>query len=208
MKTAGCYVRVSPGNPATASQLDTMTRYCAARGWTARTFIDDQLSGAFRDRPQFEALLAAARQRTIDLVVATRLDRLARSTVQLLTMAEELRELGVDLVVTEQAIDTTTPAGRLMFHVLAAVAEFERDLIQERRELGVASARRRGVRFGRPRVHHVNAVRAAELRARGYSLRAIGKALRPPGTRRSIPPQTIRRALLSQSPPAAAGVSG
>jgi DNA invertase Pin-like site-specific DNA recombinase len=86
-----------------------------------------------------------------------KLDRLARSVRHLVTMAQELQALGVDLVVLDQAIDTTTPTGRLLFHVLAAIAEFERELIRERVCAGLQRARAHGRRLGRPRRHYVDA---------------------------------------------------
>jgi resolvase-like protein len=106
--------------------------HSAARGWSALEFVDHGVSGAKASRPALDALLAAARSRKVDILACTKLDRLARSTHHLVTLGKELEALGVDLVVLDQTIDTTTPSGRLLFHVLAAIAEFERDLIRER----------------------------------------------------------------------------
>jgi DNA invertase Pin-like site-specific DNA recombinase len=98
--------------------------------------------------------LQVVRRRQVDVVVIVKLDRLARSTHHLLSMAKEFESLGVDLVAIDQAVDTTTPAGRLLFHMLGAIAEFERDLIRERVIAGVRRARALGKHLGRPRVHH------------------------------------------------------
>jgi len=95
--------------------------------------------------------MADARRRRFDVLAITKLDRLARSVRHLTTLAAELEALGVGLVVLDQAIDTTTPAGRLLFNVLGSIAEFERDLIRERTTAGLAAARRRGATLGRPR---------------------------------------------------------
>jgi DNA invertase Pin-like site-specific DNA recombinase len=121
------------------------------------------------------------------VVACTKLDRLARSTHHLVTLARELEALGVELVVLDQAIDTTTPAGRLLFHVLAAIAQFERELIRERVLAGLHRARRQGRRLGRPRVHQVDPARARALLAEGLSLRAVARALHTHAT-------TVRRA--------------
>jgi DNA invertase Pin-like site-specific DNA recombinase len=93
------------------------------------------------------------------------------------TLAADLEALGVDLVVLDQAIDTTTPSGRLLFNVLAAISEFERDLIRDRVVAGVRRARAQGRRLGRPRLHHVDTARARELLAQGLSLRAVAWTL-------------------------------
>ncbi len=93
-----------------------------------------------------------AKRRRFDAVAAVKLDRIARSTRHLTALAAELEAVGVDLVVTDQAIDTSTPSGRLLFNVLGAIAEFERDLICERTSAGMRAARRRGKHVGRPKV--------------------------------------------------------
>ena len=112
------------------------------------------------------------------MLAITKLDRLARSVRHLTTLAAELEALGVGLVVLDQAIDTTTPAGRLLFNVLGSIAEFERDLIRERVTAGIAAARRRGQRFGRPGALTPEARdRLARLAAAGRSTREIAAIL-------------------------------
>jgi hypothetical protein len=137
----GVYARVSTADQIPENQLAVLRAFADARGWTATEYVDHGISGARTSRPALDALLAAARARRLDVVLATKLDRLARSTRHLVDLAAELEALGVDLVVTDQAIDTTTPAGRLLFHVLAAIAEFERGLIRERVVAGIRRAR-------------------------------------------------------------------
>src|SRR5205823_11255826 len=137
------------------TQLESLRAYAAARGWIATEFVDHGISGAKEKRPALDGMMATARARKIDVIACVKLDRLARSTHHLVTLAKELEALGVELVVLDQAIDTTTPAGRLLFHVLAAIAEFERDLIRERVIAGVRRARAQGRHLGRPRKHHV-----------------------------------------------------
>jgi DNA invertase Pin-like site-specific DNA recombinase len=101
-----------------------------------------------------------------------------------------LETLGVDLVVLDQTIDTTTPSGRLLFHVLAAIAEFERDLIRDRVIAGLRRAKAQGRRLGRPQLHQVDVAEARRLMAQGLSLRAAGRAL-------GVHPMVVRRALAS-----------
>lgn len=184
---AGLYARVSTGEQDPAGQVEDLGRYCAARGWAAAEYVDRGESGATDRRPALDALLAAARARRLDVVVTTRLDRLARSVRHLVNLGAELGALGVELVVVGQAIDTTTPAGRLLFHVLAAIAEFERDLIRERVRAGVRRRIASGARWGRPG-RRVDRRRLLRLHAQGLSARAIAKALRLPRT-------TVRRHL-------------
>jgi DNA invertase Pin-like site-specific DNA recombinase len=121
-------------------------------------------------------MMAAARRRDLDVIVIAKLDRLARSVRHLVNVAEELQALGVDLVVRDQTLDTTTPSGRLLFHVLGSIAEFERDLIRERTQAGLELARKRGKRFGRPlATDATQRKRIVRLRKSGHSLRVIAE---------------------------------
>ena len=114
-----------------------------------RRIYEEKVSGARRDRPQLARLLDQAREG--DVVVVRRLDRLARSTRDLLEIAEQLRDAKAGLrSLSEPWADTTSPAGRMVLTVFAGIAEFERALIQERTGTGRAAAMKRGVRFGRP----------------------------------------------------------
>src|SRR3989442_10960301 len=160
MKRAALYARVSTTEQTPENQLVALRAFALARGWAVSEFIDHGVSGAKDRRPQLDAMLADVRRRKFDLVLVTKLDRLARSTRHLVTLGAELEALGVDLVVLDQAVDTTTPAGWLLFHVLASIAEFERDLIRDRVIAGVRRARAQGRRLGRPREQHVEPDRA------------------------------------------------
>jgi DNA invertase Pin-like site-specific DNA recombinase len=104
-------------------------------------FTDHGITGRLASRPQWDACRAYLRDR--DVLAVTKLDRIGRSVGNLVRVAADLHERGVDLVVLDQAIDTATPAGRMLFHVLAAIAEFEHDLIAERTRDGLAAARAR-----------------------------------------------------------------
>ena len=124
-------------------------------------------------------MLEAVCRREFGAVVITKLDRLARSTRHLCELAETLKALDVDLVVLDQAIDTSTPSGKLLFDVLAAMAEFEAGLIRERTLAGLAAARKRGKRLGRPRARRdpKYLARVRRLRRAGHSLAEIAEVL-------------------------------
>jgi DNA invertase Pin-like site-specific DNA recombinase len=185
---AGLYARVSTSDQTPENQLAALRAFAIARRWDVREYVDHGVSGAKERRPALDTMLSAARARKIDILVCTKLDRLARSTHHLVTLAKELQALGVDLVVLDQAIDTTTPSGRLLFHMLAAISEFERDLIRDRVLAGMRRARAQGRQFGRPRQHHVDVNLAQALLADGQSLRSVARALR-------VHPTAVSRAL-------------
>jgi DNA invertase Pin-like site-specific DNA recombinase len=187
---AAVYARVSTADQTPENQLAALRAYTAARGWHALEFTDHGISGAKDRRPALDAMLAAVRARRVDVVAVTKLDRLARSTRHLVTLAGELEALGVDLVALDQAIDTTTPAGRLLFHVLAAIAEFERDLIRDRVLAGIRRAKAAGIHCGRPRKHDISTEDVIALYAEGLSLSAIGRRL---GNGRPVHPTAIGR---------------
>ena len=189
---AGLYGRVSTTDQNTDNQLVPLRAFASARGWTVIEFTD-VASGARERRPGLDELLNAVRSRKVDIVICAKLDRLARSTHHLVTLAKEWETLGVDLIVLDQAIDTTTPTGRLLFHVLAAIAEFERDLIRERVKAGMDRARAKGVRLGRPR-KRVPEDKLETLRHDGTS---IGKMARQLNVSRA----TIRRRLSTSPSP-------
>ena len=111
--------------------------------------FEEKISGAKRNRPELEKLLGEVRKN--DILVVTRLDRLARSTVELLAIAERLREKDAGLQsLDEPWVDTESPSGRMILTVFAGIAEFERALIRQRTNDGLVDARKRGVAFGRP----------------------------------------------------------
>jgi DNA invertase Pin-like site-specific DNA recombinase len=128
-----------------------LRKYCEARGWTAREFVDRGISGSKESRPALTDLLRDAKRRKIDVVVCWRLDRLGRNLRHLITLLDELSSLGVAFVSLAEGMDATTPAGKLQMHVLGAIAEFERARIAERVKAGLARARAQGKRLGRPR---------------------------------------------------------
>lgn len=169
----GLYARVSTTEQDVEVQLRELREYVARRGWAvAAEYVDAGVSGARTSRPALDRLMRDARQRRIDAVVVWALDRLGRSLRHLVLTLDELAALGVGFVSFTQPIDSTSPAGRLTMQVLAAVAEFERELIRERVRAGVAKARSAGKRLGRPPAE-VDEDQVLALRDAGLSLRQI-----------------------------------
>lgn len=152
-RRAAIYVRVSTSKQTTENQEHVLRQACADRGWDIAGVYDDTgQSGAKASRPALDEMLADATRGKFDVVLIWKLDRLGRSVIDLHNNAEHLKACGVDLCAYTQAIDTSTPTGKLMFTVLAAVAEFERETIIERINTGLETARRKGVRLGRPKI--------------------------------------------------------
>jgi DNA invertase Pin-like site-specific DNA recombinase len=175
---AALYARVSThaGQDPTM-QLGELREYCERRRWDiSAEFTDIGVSGAVERRPQLAELLAACRKRHFDAVVVYRYDRFARSLRQLVNALGEFEALGIQFVSLHEGVDTSTPNGRLVFGIFASIAEFERELIRDRVRSGIAAARARGKRLGRPK-REVDVSRIAALRAAGMSWRDVGRDL-------------------------------
>lgn len=174
MARVAIYLRVSTRDQSVDSQRLALTEWAAVRRHTiVAEFVDDGISGAKgRDkRPGLDALLRAATTGKFNMVAAVDLSRFGRSLIHLVSIAEELRILNVDLYVGgDFAMDTTTPAGQLMFNVFGAIAEYTRQLIREKTRQGIAAARKRGKRIGRPRVSDGRAQRVEALLKAGTSI--------------------------------------
>jgi len=178
MKKAAIYIRVSTTDQETGLQETELREFAERRGWDYQIFTDRGQSGAKDSRPALNQLLQQLRRKKFDVVCVWALDRLARSLRQLLTISEECKALGVDLVSLKQNIDTTLPAGKLTFSVLGAVAEFEREMLRTRVVAGMAHARRVGKHIGRParrRLSRAEIERIQLLRSQGKSVRQIAK---------------------------------
>jgi DNA invertase Pin-like site-specific DNA recombinase len=130
---AAIYARVSTFDQEPENQLIELKRYCEARGWGVREYVDRGVSGAKDKRPALDQLVADAKRRKFDVLVCWRLDRLGRNLKHLITLLDELQALGVPFVSLAEGIDATTPAGKLQMHILGAIAEFERGRIWARR---------------------------------------------------------------------------
>ena len=153
MKRAALYVRVSTDRQTVENQIGRLTEIAAARGWKiVKTFSDAGISGAKarKDRPGLDEMLKQVQRHRFDVVMAWAIDRIGRSLVDLLGTIQHLEACGVDLYLDQQAIDTTTPAGKLMFQVTGAFAEFERSLIRQRIHAGLKRAVANGKTLGRP----------------------------------------------------------
>jgi DNA invertase Pin-like site-specific DNA recombinase len=172
------YARVSTQDQQCTQQLTSLREYAAARGWQVTGEYVDTISGTKDKRPAMDRLMADARQRKVDAIAVWKLDRWGRSMPHFVTSVQELASLGIRFLAITQGIDSDqgNPTSRLMLNLLAAFAEFERELIVERTRAGQARARRAGKHMGRPRLV-VNRQRIQELAAAGMTTRAIGEQL-------------------------------
>jgi DNA invertase Pin-like site-specific DNA recombinase len=173
------YARVSTINHGQDVTMQTreLRQFAEARGWNvAGEYIDAGVSGAKDSRPELNRLMADAHKRRFDVVCVWRFDRFARSVSHLLRALETFKALGIDFVSYSEQMDTSTPAGKMVFTVLGAVAELERSLIVERVRADLRNARAKGKRLGRPRIA-LDTARIARLRSQGRSIRDIATEL-------------------------------
>lgn len=185
---AARYVRVSRLDQNPRLQEDETATFIERRGWQLTdTFVDHGVSGSRERRPELDRLLLDARKRRFDVLVVFRADRLFRSLKHMVVTLDELAALGINFASVNEPFDTTTPSGRLLLHLVSAMAEFEKAILVERTRAGVAAARRRGARIGRPRVH-VDRDELVRLRDDKMSIRVIAKKL-------GVGTGTIQRAL-------------
>jgi DNA invertase Pin-like site-specific DNA recombinase len=147
------YARVSTIDQIAANQIEALREVGKRLNWdVVQCFVDEGVSGAKGQRPALDRLRKGVARREFDLVAAWSVDRLGRSLPDLLSLLSELNARGVGLYLHQQAIDTTTPAGRTMFSVLAVFSEFERAILVDRVKAGLARARASGKKLGRPRL--------------------------------------------------------
>jgi DNA invertase Pin-like site-specific DNA recombinase len=160
-------------------QVDEMRKYCRARGWEVSfELVDEGYSGKSTKRPGLDRLRELVKTRKIDGVVTLKLDRLFRSLSDLMTTLNWFTECKVFFCAINDPIDMSTASGKLLIQVLGAFAEFERSLINERSALGMAAAKARGVKFGRPKMYDETKIIAA--RNSGMSYRKIERDLKIP----------------------------
>ncbi|MGI0071142.1 MAG: recombinase family protein [Thermoplasmata archaeon] len=179
MTRVAIYARVSTKEQSTEAQVAQLTAYCQARGWSdVAVFRDDGISGVRDNRPELDKLRQRMIQGEFESVVVSKMDRLGRSLGMILRFWDESDAAGVRVIVIDQGIDTSTPAGRLQRNMLAALAEFERELILERTRAGIARARALGKKFGAPRRISESTAREVRVRrAQGESLRMISQRM-------------------------------
>jgi DNA invertase Pin-like site-specific DNA recombinase len=173
------YARVSTVNNGQSPemQLNELREYCERRGWKITgEYVDVGISGSKDSRPELNKLMADAHKRRFDIVVVWKFDRFARSVSHLLRALETFRALGIEFCSFSEQVDTTTPTGKMVFTVLASVAELERSLIVERVRAGIRNAKAKGKRLGRPCVH-VSDSQITSLLAQGLSMATVGQQL-------------------------------
>lgn len=176
--TVAIYARVSTDRQTVDMQIHELKEYVKRRGWNLyREFIDQGYSGSDTKRPAFQEMMNEAKKRKFDVLLVWKLDRLSRSMKDLVMVLNELGGLGIDFVSYDNNLDTSTPTGKLVFHVIGAVAEFEKDIIKERVKAGLENAKRKGKKLGRPSVNDSVIEEAKVLRGQGKSFRKIGKEL-------------------------------
>jgi len=195
-KRAAIYVRVSTDKQTVENQLRELRQIAERRGWeVVKEYQDAGISGAKgrNGRPGLDEMLKDAQRRRFDVVMAWAIDRLGRSLIDLLGTIQALEACGVDLYLDQQAIDTTTPAGRLMFQITGAFAEFERSMIRQRVNAGLKRAVERGATLGRPKV-------GPEVEARIRSQLRAGKGILKVARELGLGTSTVQRVAREMRP--------
>jgi DNA invertase Pin-like site-specific DNA recombinase len=178
------YLRVSTSEQTTDNQRRELLAVAARHEWhVVEIFEDAGISGAKgRDqRPGLDAMLKAVARREFEMVAAWSVDRLGRSLIDLLKLLMDLHAKGVDLFLHQQGLDSSTPSGRAMFQMLGTFAEFERAMIRERVNAGLARAREQGKHLGRRRLEDTDAKKVAAIRAARKSGKGIRRIARDLG---------------------------
>jgi len=176
---AALYARVSTSGKGqdVEMQLRDLRSYIKARGMDIfKEYVDSGISGTKDKRPSLNLLMSDARKKRFDVVIVWRFDRFARSTKHLITALEEFKHLGIDFISYRENIDTSSPMGKAMFTITSAIAELEAALIKERVISGIANARAKGVRLGRPSPQ-VDKDKVFDLRSKGLTIRGIAEEM-------------------------------
>lgn len=180
-RRAAIYTRVSTDRQTVENQTARLTEVANARGWqVVATFSDAGLSGSLgrKDRPGLDEMLKEAQRGKFDVVMAWSIDRVGRSLVDLLGTIQHLEACHTDLYLDQQSLDTTTPAGKLMFQITGAFAEFERSMIRSRVNAGLARAVAQGKTLGRPRLDDPKLLaKIRKLRKQNVGILKIGRQL-------------------------------
>lgn len=178
-----CYLRVSTDDQSADSQRVQLQQYCERRGWTKRVgWFSDVGSGAKHDRGALKVMMDEVREGTVDVLLTWKIDRLARSLNHLAQIIAELQTHKVALVCPSQGIDTTegNPCAQFQLNILAAVAQFERELITERVNAGLMAAKQRGVKLGRPARSLSDRDKVRDLLKTGATAAEISRQLKMP----------------------------
>jgi len=172
---AAIYCRISTDKQTTDNQNIQLSEVAEKQGWDVQAVYAETISGATTKRPELDKLMQSVRKKEIDVVMCWDISRLSRSMLHCLQLLEELEAKDTDLYLHQQQIDTTTPMGKMVFHVSAAFAELERGMIRERVNAGLDRARKQGKRLGRPPVAPIKVRKVLELREDKLPLRQIAK---------------------------------
>lgn len=174
MKVA-IYTRVSTKDQKLENQKNVLLEYAEKRNFDVFRIYEDVASGAKDNRVQLEQLLDDAHKKRFDVILVWRFDRFARSTSFLIQRLEDFRQLGIDFISYQENIDTSTPTGKVMFTMISAFAEFEREIIRERVKAGLERARKEGKILGRPEISEATKKKVLKLKNKGLSIRKIAK---------------------------------
>lgn len=175
-KKVGLYVRVSSTEQSVGMQEDELLEYAKSRGWSVFRVYKDSATGTNDKRQALRDVMKDAKARRFDILAVWKLDRFFRSLKGMVLTLQELSDLGIEFVSLRDQIDLTTASGRLMLHLLSAFAEFEASLIRERVKAGIAHAKAKGKRMGRPPVRCDSQALNA-LISRGASIREAARRL-------------------------------
>jgi DNA invertase Pin-like site-specific DNA recombinase len=173
------YTRVSTLDQSNEGQEHDLLEFADRRGWTVAEVYKDKISGIKNSRPELDRLLADAKKARFTHVIVWRIDRLGRSVSHLLEVLETFKALDIKFVSLSEAIDTSRPAGLMVFTVLAAVAALERSILVERVRMGIQNAKRRGVQLGRPALKKLGAEEISKIRTErleGATFRQLAQA--------------------------------
>jgi len=173
-KRVAVYARVSTLDQNPDLQLRELREYAKRRDWKITEFVDHGISGTEARRPRLAAMNEALFRHDFDVVLVWKFDRLFRSVQHIVEFFGKVRQLRIDFVSITEQLDTSTPQGRLIFHVLASIAEFEREMIRERVLAGLRAAKARGAKLGRPK-KKIDVARVLEDRRLGRSLNQIAR---------------------------------
>src|SRR4051812_47718266 len=195
-KRTGLYLRVSTDNQTTMNQRLELEGVARRSGWDVVGIYEDAgISGSKgrEKRPGLDQLLRDVTARKVNMIASWSVDRLGRSLQDLVGLLSDLRAVGCDLYLHQQALDTSTPSGRAMFQMLGVFAEFERCIIQERVNAGLARARAKGTKLGRRPVAPAVEARIRKLRATGMGILKIGRTI-------GVGTSVVQRVLIGSPP--------
>lgn len=176
-KRAVIYTRVSTQEQHTENQLGDLLKYAEARKFEVVKVFQEKAPGTDNNRKDYKELLEMVRKRKTDIVLVWKFDRFARSTKELIERLEEFRILGVEFISYTENVDTTSPAGRVLFTIISSFAQFENDIRSERIKVGMKRVKEQGKAIGRPGVKNGTIEEVKEFSKKGISISEIMKKL-------------------------------